>query len=99
MTSVGILLQVNEFQMHSKKLPKALRDWAAYKDCRRTIDDFLELLPLFQSLTHKSIRGRHWAELMSITSSQFSLAEDVFKLQHLLDAKLLAHRLVGAGSF
>lgn len=50
--------QVNEFQTQCKKLPLALRDWAAYKDCRRTIDDFLDLLPLFQALAHKSIRER-----------------------------------------
>lgn len=50
--------QANEFQTQAKKLPKALRDWAAYKDCRKTIDDFLALLPLFQSLAHRSIRER-----------------------------------------
>lgn len=54
------LLQANEFQVQARRLPKALRDWAAYKDCRRTIDDFLALLPLFQALSHKSIRER-WA--------------------------------------
>ncbi|KAL4452763.1 hypothetical protein ABPG75_008425, partial [Micractinium tetrahymenae] len=84
--------QANEFQVQAKKLPKALRDWAAYKDCRRTIDDFLALLPLFQALTHKSIRERHWKELQAITGRELNLAEDVFKLQHLLDANLLARR-------
>lgn len=39
---------VNQYQNQSKKLPKALRDWQAYVDCRRTIDDFLEMLPLFE---------------------------------------------------
>jgi hypothetical protein len=53
-----LYLQANEYQVQSKRLPIALRDWPAYKDCRRTIDDFLNLLPLFQSLTHKSIRPR-----------------------------------------
>jgi dynein heavy chain len=84
--------QVNEFQTQCKKLPLALRDWAAYKDCRRTIDDFLDLLPLFQALAHKSIRERHWADLQTITGCKFNLAEDAFKLQHLLDANLLARR-------
>ncbi len=51
-------MQVNEFQTQCKKLPLALRDWVAYKDCRRTIDDFLDQLPLFQALAHKSIRER-----------------------------------------
>lgn len=39
---------VNQYQNQSKKLPKALREWQAYLDCRKTIDDFLEMLPLFQ---------------------------------------------------
>ncbi|KAI3432720.1 hypothetical protein D9Q98_004263 [Chlorella vulgaris] len=84
--------QANEYQVQSKRLPIALRDWPAYKDCRRTIDDFLNLLPLFQSLTHKSIRPRHWEGLMAITGRQLVLADDVLKLQHLLDLSLLAHR-------
>lgn len=46
------------FQTACKKLPLALRDWAAYKDCRKTIDDFLELLPLFQALTHRAVHER-----------------------------------------
>ena len=39
---------VNNYQVASRKLPKALREWQAYLDCRRTIDEFLEMLPLFQ---------------------------------------------------
>ena len=154
-------LQVNEFQAQCKRLPKALRDWPAYRDCRATIDDFLDLLPLFQALTHRAIRDRsclaelglagagawagagltrwtgwwaveqgsvqaaasslpaclpahparssrcsspptpsptrrHWAELMSLTGRQLNLAEDVFKLQHLLDANMLARRCGGS---
>lgn len=37
-----------QYQAQCRKLPKALRDWQAYVDCRDTIDNFLELLPLFQ---------------------------------------------------
>ena len=40
--------QVLQYQAQCRKLPKALRDWQAYVDCRDTIDNFLELLPLFQ---------------------------------------------------
>lgn len=42
---------VNQYQNQCKKLPKALREWPAYLDCRKTIDDFLEMLPLFQVCT------------------------------------------------
>ncbi|PNH08753.1 Dynein gamma chain, flagellar outer arm [Tetrabaena socialis] len=84
--------QVLQYQNQSKKLPKALRDWPAYNACRKTIDDFLEMLPLFQALTHKSMRERHWKEVMRVTAHDLNLAEDVFKLQHLLDSNLLGSR-------
>jgi len=84
--------QVNQYQNQSKKLPKALRDWPAYNDCRIMIDSFLEELPLYQALAHKSMRDRHWKEVMRITGRELNLAEDAFKLQHLLDCKLLAKR-------
>lgn len=59
--------QVLQYQNQCRKLPKALRDWQAYVDCRDTIDNFLEMLPLFQALAHKSMRERHWKSIMQIT--------------------------------
>jgi dynein heavy chain, axonemal len=61
---------VNNFQSRAKTLPKALRDWQAYKDCRKTIDDFLELLPLVQALADPSVNERHWNELKALTHSE-----------------------------
>eukprot|EP00899_Mesostigma_viride_P009796 jgi/Mesvir1/18818/Mv04309-RA.2 len=83
--------QVNNFQQQCRKLPKALRDWEAFHVCKKTIDDFLEILPLLQQLSNKALRNRHWQQLMTITGKQIVLAEDVMKLQHLLEADLLAH--------
>ena len=54
--------QAGEFQAQAKRLPLALRDWPAYRDCRRTIEDFHTLLPLFQALTHRAIRDRRGAQ-------------------------------------
>lgn len=45
-----------------------------------------------QALTHKSMRERHWREVMNVTGHELNLAEDVFKLQHLLDCNILANR-------
>lgn len=50
--------QVNNFQNQAKKLPKALRDWQAFVECKKVIDDFLEELPLFQQLASKAMRPR-----------------------------------------
>ena len=81
--------QVSQFQAQCKKLPKALRDWPAYTDCRKKIDDFLEILPLLQALSSPDMRDRHWAELGRVTGVEFNLAEDTFKLQDLLGANML----------
>ena len=83
--------QVNAFQSHAKKLPKSLKDWEAFRVCKKTIDDFLELLPLLTELSSKSMRSRHWQQMMAITGKQLNLAEDAFRLQHLLDCDLLKH--------
>jgi hypothetical protein len=62
-------VQVLQYQNQCKKLPKALRDWQAFVDCRDTIDNFLEMLPLFQALAHKSMRERHWKAVMDCTGA------------------------------
>jgi len=85
--------QVLQYQAQCRKLPKALRDWRAYVDCRDTIDNFLELLPLFQALAHQAMRDRHWRAVTAIAGRELALALDVFKLQHLLECDLLANRL------
>jgi dynein heavy chain len=38
------------------------------------------------------MRERHWTEVMTVTHHDLNLAEDVFKLQNLLDCNILAHR-------
>lgn len=51
------------------------------------------LLP--QALASPAMRERHWRAIMAITGKDLVLAEDVFKLQHLLECNLLQHRWAG----
>ena len=69
-----------------------MREWPAFNDCKKTIDVFLLGLPLLQSLAHKSMRPRHWKEVMRVTGTELNTAEDVMRLQHLLDAQLVDHQ-------
>lgn len=62
--------QVQQFKNQCSKLPKALRDWQAFVDCRNTIDNFLNMLPLFQALASKAMRDRHWNQVCQITGAQ-----------------------------
>ena len=42
----------------------------AFIELKRTIDDFLETLPLVQQLAHPSMRNRHWTALMAVTVAE-----------------------------
>ena len=50
--------------------------------------------PFAQALASPAMRERHWRAVMAITGKDLVMAEDVFKLQHLLECNLLAHRWV-----
>ena len=82
---------VTSFQAQCKKLPKAMRDWPAYVDLRKKIDDFLEMLPLIQMLAAPAMRPRHWTRFQEITGSELDMAEDTFKLQNVTECSILKH--------
>ena len=83
--------QVATYQTQCKKMPKALRDWDAYKELKDTIDNFLEVLPLLQSLAQKSIMPRHWTQVMEVCGKEINLDPEVMKLKDLLGMGMLEH--------
>ncbi len=82
--------QVNNFQNSCKKLPKALRDWEAFNELKKKIDDFLDILPILEQLSNKAMRPRHWQQIMQITGSTIRVEE--LKLEGLLNIGILDHR-------
>ena len=83
--------QVNVYLSHCKQLPKALKEWRAYKELKKTIDDFLDVLPLLQQLSNKAIRPRHWDQISQLTRKTVPNL-DQMRLEQLLAMKLLEHR-------
>jgi len=75
---------VGKLQTRCKTMPKALRDWDAYNELKRRIDDFLEVLPLLTALSGPAMQDRHWAAIQDITKSTIDMNPDTFKLAHLL---------------
>lgn len=80
--------QMEVFAGRCKKMPGKLRDWDAYKDLKKQIDEFTVVLPLLQALAKPSIMQRHWTEVSRKCGTEFVVGPE-FRLCTLLDAHLI----------
>ncbi|CAD7937238.1 unnamed protein product [Amoebophrya sp. A120] len=80
--------ETEKFAGRCKRMPKVLREWPAYLELKKEIDDFSEVLPLLTELAKPSIMPRHWKQVMDLTGKELPIESDTFKLQNLIDAKL-----------
>ncbi|CAI9729037.1 dynein heavy chain 5, axonemal-like [Octopus vulgaris] len=81
-----------EFQNRCRKLPKALKEWQAYEDLRKTIDDFNETCPLLEMMSNRAMQQRHWQRLSTLTGHDFDVNSDNFLLRNLMEAPLLVNK-------
>ncbi|KAG8470448.1 hypothetical protein KFE25_008869 [Diacronema lutheri] len=88
----AMVAKISDFQLAVRRMPKALREWDAFVELKRTIDTFLESLPLVQMLTHPGMRLRHWESLCKVANVDLAVGSESFTLQALLDADLLEYR-------
>ncbi|XP_054621741.1 dynein axonemal heavy chain 5 isoform X3 [Dunckerocampus dactyliophorus] len=84
--------ELQDFQNRIRKLPKALKDWQAFRDLKKTIDDFTEMCPLLAMMANKAMLPRHWTRLSELTGHSFHVGSDSFSLQKILAAPLLAYK-------
>lgn len=80
--------EADQFAMRCKKMPPQLREWPAYHELKKEIEDFQQVLPLLMELSKKSIQQRHWQQVNDITGKDLQVEREDFKLQSLIDAKL-----------
>lgn len=73
-------------------MPKALKEWQAYEDLRKTIDDFNETCPLLELMANKAMQSRHWDRIAKITGHVFDIESDSFLLRNLMEAPLLKYK-------
>ncbi|XP_069744234.1 dynein axonemal heavy chain 8-like [Narcine bancroftii] len=78
-----------EFQNRCRRLPKGLKEWQAFLDLKKKIDDFSESCPLLEMMSSKSIHPRHWEQISAITGHKFNVASESFSLKNVMDAPLL----------
>ncbi|CCI47848.1 unnamed protein product [Albugo candida] len=84
--------KVDSFSFRCKKMPARLKEWQAYTVLLRMIDDFTDILPLLQELSKESIKPRHWDAVMERTGTHLDVTLPDFKLQALIDAKIVEHK-------
>ena len=75
-----------------RKLPKALKEWQAFLDLKKTIDDFSECCPLLEMMAHKAMKQRHWERISTITSVTLDVESETFQLRQLMSAPLLPNK-------
>eukprot|EP00760_Papus_ankaliazontas_P006643 PhM_4_TR1311/c1_g1_i1/m.52782/K10408/DNAH; dynein heavy chain, axonemal len=88
----AIIDEVAGFQSQCKRLPRSLREWDAYLELKRLLDNFEELKELVKMLKNDAVKQRHWEAIMAITKTSWRLDADTFKLQNILRANLLAYK-------
>ena len=81
-----------DFQNRCRKLPKALKEWQAYEELRKTIDDFNETCPLLEMMSNKAMMARHWERIANITGHTFDVESDNFLLRGIMEAPLLPNK-------
>ncbi|KAL4616938.1 dynein heavy chain 5, axonemal [Arapaima gigas] len=78
-----------DFQARCHKLPRALKDWQAFLDLKKTIDDFSECCPLIELMSNKAMMPRHWKKITEVTGHSFEVETETFKLRNIMEAPLL----------
>lgn len=74
------------------KLPKALKEWQAFRDLKKKIDDFSETCPLLEHMANKAMQSRHWERLTEVTAHTFDVESESFQLRNIMEAPLLEHK-------
>ena len=75
-----------------RKLPKGLKEWQAFNDLKKKIDDFNECCPLLELMANKAMKDRHWERLANVTGHTFDVESETFCLRNIMEAPLLPHK-------
>ncbi|XP_019756852.1 dynein axonemal heavy chain 8 [Dendroctonus ponderosae] len=87
-----IFAELQEFQNRCRKLPKAMKDWPAFIDLKKKIDDFSETCPLLEMMANKAMKDRHWKRMANLTGYLFDVESPTFTLRSVMEAPLLKYK-------
>ncbi|KAM8811434.1 dynein axonemal heavy chain 5 [Eudromia elegans] len=81
-----------EFHNRCHKLPRALKEWQAFLDLKKTLEDLNECCPLLERMSNKAMMPRHWKRITDLTEHNFDVETETFKLRDIMEAPLLRYK-------
>ena len=75
-----------------RKLPKGMKEWQAFNDLKRKIDDFNETCPLLELMANPAMKERHWERITALTGHSFDVSSENFQLRNIMEAPLLDYK-------
>lgn len=69
-----------------------MREWPAYIDLKKKIDDFNETCPLLELMAGKAMMERHWERMSKLCNYLFDVESESFTLANVMQAPLLKYK-------
>ncbi|KOX80134.1 Dynein heavy chain 8, axonemal [Melipona quadrifasciata] len=88
----SIMTELADFQNRCRRLPKVMREWPAYIDLKKKIDDFNETCPLLELMANKAMQERHWERMSKLCKYHFDVESEAFTLANVMQAPLLKYK-------
>ena len=79
----------NVSALRIRKLPKGLKEWQAFLDLQKKINDFSECCPILELMSNQAMKKRHWDRIAAITSHEFNFEMESIPLKSIMEAPLL----------
>jgi len=89
---LSVLPLITSYVRRCRKLPKGLKEWQAFNDLKKKIDDFNETCPLLELMANRAMKDRHWDRITQLTGHTFDVHQESFQLRNLMEAPLLDYK-------
>ncbi|XP_041975311.1 dynein axonemal heavy chain 8 [Aricia agestis] len=87
-----IISQLQDFDIRCRKLPRGMKEWPAYLDLKKKIDDFNQTCPLLELMASKAMKERHWKRLEDLMGCILDVESESFTLANVMEAPLLQYK-------
>ncbi|ODM96104.1 Dynein heavy chain 5, axonemal [Orchesella cincta] len=87
-----VIADMENFQTRCIMLPKALKEWQAFKILNKKVNDLNDWCPLVELMTNKGMKDRHWDKLSKATGFKFDLDNENFTLKVVMENPLLKYK-------